>query len=217
MISMPVQVLGDDRAAEQAFYDAAVLFVVRDQLRRHAEATGHRQHLALRRREHAPAYARQRQERRPSVAILAQVGDHILGDVFILCDDVLQRAAQHRFDRALVFLGRVDQGGHDAVYPALLISVEQHLLDRMLIALVVALHLPQHAQARREALLLSAQLLQPRLERFAPLAVGAHLGVQALRLLLQRPEPAVYSGQRVLCALQRLRKAGLLRLHVAVL
>ena len=112
------QILGDDGAPEQVVHDAAVLFIIRNQFRREADAARHREHLPLLCGERAPAHGRNRQKRRAAKAVLAQVLDHALGVLVPVDDDVLQRAAQHHVDGALELFGHVDQVGDDAVHAA---------------------------------------------------------------------------------------------------
>ena len=177
-----VEVLGDDRAPEQVVHHAAVLRVVADQLRREADAARHRQHLPLLRGERAPAHGRDRQKRRPPEAVLAQVFDHALGVLVAVDDDVLQRAAEHHVDRALELFGHVDQVGDDTRSRVVrqAARLHEHLLDGIVVAFVVALHLAQQLQPRIALLALRLHGAEPlgRLRR--ALARALELGGKRL-------------------------------------
>ena len=111
-----VEVFRDDGSAEQIFHDAAVLLVKLDQLAGHAHAARHGQHLPLLRAERPAADGRHRQEGRAPQLVLAQIRDHVSGDVFVRRDDVLQRAAEHGFHRAFKLFGHAHQRRDNAAH-----------------------------------------------------------------------------------------------------
>lgn len=140
-----LEIFRHDRAAEQVVHHALIAGIEPNQFRSHAQAARQAQNLALARVEHPRAHRADRQKRRPAEAVVAQILDHALGVFVALDDDVLQRAAQNHVHGALELLGNLDQFRHDAVHArnTAFARVEQHLLDRVLIALVVVLHLHQ--------------------------------------------------------------------------
>ena len=164
-------------AAKKVVDDAAILFVKADQLRGYAQTAGQLQHLALARVEHAGAHRADGQEGGAAKAVVAQVFDHALGVLVALDDDVLQSAAQHHVDGALQLFRHFDQLRHHAVYAgdAALAGVEQHLLDRVLVALVVVLHLHEQFEARIGALTLAHEGVDALGELLTLLGGGAHL------------------------------------------
>ena len=171
------EVFRHHRAAEEVVDHAAILFVKADQLRGHAQAAGQLQHLALARVEHAGAHRADGQKCGAAEAVVAQVFDHALGVLVALDDDVLQSAAQHHVDGALQLFRHFDQLRHHAVHArrAALAGVEQHLLDRVLVALVVVLHLHEQFEARIGALALAHDGVDALGELLALLRGSAHL------------------------------------------
>ena len=76
----------------------------------------------------------------------------------------MQRAAQHGLCRALKPLGHAHQRRHHAANARVPARVQQHLLDRLLIARVVALHFAQHAQPAGRGLLLAVRVAERLLD-----------------------------------------------------
>ncbi len=171
------EVFRHHRAAKEVVDHAAVFPVKADQLRGHAQAARQFQNLALARVEHAGAHRADGQKCGAAEAVVAQVLDHALGVLVALDDDVLQSAAQHHVDGALQLFRHFDQLRHYAMHArrAALARVEQHLLDRMLVTLVVVLHLHEQFEARIGSLALAHDGVDALGELLALLRGNAHL------------------------------------------
>ena len=181
------QILGDDGAAQQAVHHALILFIIGNQLRGHAHAAGHAQHLPLLGRERAPAHRCDGQEGGPSEAVGAQVFDHALGVLVPIYHHVLKRSAQNHVDGALQLRRNVNQVRHNAVHAAVRRAprLQKHLLDGIVVALVVPLHLPQQLHAGIGALALVLQLRDLRRQRLQTVVQCLHADVVLARKLLK--------------------------------
>ena len=77
----------------------------------------------------------------------------------------MQGAAQYGFHRTFQLLGHMDQRRDDAAHAFVSTRMQKHLLDCLLIAGVIALHLPQNAQTACRRLLLSVGIAQSLRQR----------------------------------------------------
>ena len=181
------QVLGDDGAAQQAVHHALILFIIGNQLRGHAHAAGHAQHLPLLGRERAPAHRCNRQEGGASEAVGAQVFDHALGVLVPIHHHVLQRTAQNHVHGALQLRRNVNQVSHNAVHAAVRRApgLQEHLLDGIVVALVVPLHFAQQLHAGVGALTLVLQLRDLCGQRLQAVVEGLHANVVLAGHLLE--------------------------------
>ena len=182
-----VQVLGHYGAAQQVVHDPLILRIEFDQLRGQAHAPRHGQHIALLRGQRAPAHGGDGQERGAPEAVLAQVFDHALGVLVAVHHDVLQCPAQHHVQRPLQAGRDVDQVGHHAVHPGIgdAPGLHQHLLDGIVIALVVPLHLLEQLEAGVPLLPLGLQSGDPLLELLGLIAQGLDPGLHLGDLRIQ--------------------------------
>ena len=240
------QVLGHHGAPKEIVDHALILRVKLHQLRRQAHTARHGQHVPLLLGEGAAAHGGDGEEGCPAEAVRAQILDHALGVLVPVHHDVLKGAAQHHVHGALQAGGHVDQIGHHAVHAgavALPAGLHQHLLDGVVVALVVPLHLPQELQPGITLLLfvlhphhavlqgggLVAQGLDPLLHlrrlliqlalagvlTVQDLLGGLHVGVQGLGAALFPLPVGLHGLQLVLQRRLHGAEAGTLGTHVA--
>ena len=149
-----IQIFRHDGAAQQAFNHAAIDIFIANEFARHTQATGHGKHPALGAGQRARTNGRNRQERRPAIAVLAQVIDHALGVLIPIHHHILQRAAQGHIHGALQLFRHANQIRHHAMHARTRRSarLQQHLLDGILIALIIALHFLEQLEPRTRLL-----------------------------------------------------------------
>ena len=195
------QILGDHGSAQQIIDHALIFGVEFHQLRSHAHAPRHGQYAAFLRGERAPANRSDGQKRGAAVAIRAQIFDHALRILIAIHHDVLQRSAQHHVHGALQALRHAQQIRHDAVYArsAAAPRLQKHLLDRIVVALVIALHFAKQLQSRIGGLPLRLQIAYLFRQRLQAIIQPLYAQIVLLRFILKLFPALLFLRNSFLC------------------
>ena len=174
-----VEVVGNHRAPQQIFHNAAIFRRALHQFARHAEAARQLQRIALIAIERFAADGAHRQERRAPQPILAQVVNQLLRRLFGVGDNVLLRRAQRHINRRFVRLRnghQLRQYALDARQAALL-GVGHRAANRHVVAFHVARHFGQDVMTARRRLHIGGLLFDIR----------AQIGIRGIRLIRRLP------------------------------
>ena len=174
-----VEVVGNHRAPQQIFHNAAVFRRALHQFARHAEAARQLQRIAFIAIERFAADGAHRQKRRAPQPILAQVVNQLLRRLFRVGDDVLLCRAQRHVNRRFVRL----RNGHQLRQYALnalqaaLLGIGHRAANRHVVAFHVARHFGQDVMTACRGLHIGGLLFDIR----------AQIGIRGVRLIRRLP------------------------------